>query len=210
MADKKHARGDWEEAFLAGLRDGEGPVAAARRLNISRSTPHARRKTHPAFALQWDEAVASAGRPVRRKVAAPADDWQAPFLAALAETSNVSAAASRAGVQPGKAYALRREDRAFAERWLAALLEGYEHLEMEVLGYLRDPDPPRKMDVANALRLLAAHRDTVARERASQGEEDEQAVLDSIDALIDEMRQRSLAGRDETGNDQTDGEHQPG
>lgn len=210
MARKKHPRGDWEEPFLAGLRDGEGPTAAAARVGIDRSTPYLRRKTHPPFARRWDAAVAERGVPLRRRPASPRAAWQPAFLAALAETSNVSAAASRAGIAPGKAYALRREDRSFAGQWLAALLEGYEHLEMEVLGYLRDPDPARKMDVANALRLLAAHRDTVARERASQGEDDEQAVLDSIDALIDEMRQRSLAGRDDASDDQHNGQQPHG
>ena len=209
MALRKIGRGDWQEEFLAALRRGEGPIATARRLGINRSTPHAWRKRHPAFARQWDAAVADGGKAVRRRVAAPAASWQQAFLAALAETSNVSAAASRAGIQPGKAYALRREDRAFAGRWLAALLEGYEHLEMEVLGYLRDPDPARRMDVANALRLLAAHRDTVARGRATRDEEDEQAVLDSIDALIDEMRQRSLARREEGEHGQPDTDRQP-
>lgn len=38
---------------------------------------------------------------------------------------------------------------------------------MEVLGYLRDPAPKHRMDVASALRLLAAHKDTIAGERAT-------------------------------------------
>ena len=49
------------------------------------------------------------------------------------------------------------------------------------------------MDVAGALRLLAAHRETVERRRALSEEEDEQAVLDSIDRFIDEMRERRAA-----------------
>ena len=64
---------------------------------------------------------------------------------------------------------------------------------MEALGYLRAPDPDRKFDVANALRLLAAHKATIDKQRAVPEEEDDQAVFDSIDAMIDEMRERSLA-----------------
>jgi hypothetical protein len=49
------------------------------------------------------------------------------------------------------------------------------------------------MDVASALRLLAAHRATVERQRALTAEEDEQALLDSIDQFIDDMRERRAA-----------------
>jgi hypothetical protein len=73
------------------------------------------------------------------------------------------------------------------------LREGYDNLEIELLGYLRNPDPARKMDVAAAVRLLAAHRAAVERERALEGEEDEQAVLDSIDAFLEGMRERRIA-----------------
>lgn len=119
--------------------------------------------------------------------------WRTYFLQKLAETSNVSASADHVGVATSRAYKVRREDPAFAAAWRAALFEGYQHLEMEVLGYLRAANPDRKFDVANALRLLAAHRATVMQERPDSEEEDEQAVFDSIDAMIDEMRERSLA-----------------
>lgn len=119
--------------------------------------------------------------------------WRTLFLQALAETSNVTAAAEAAGVSASRAYKARREHAGFAAEWLAALNEGYVHLEMEVLGYLRGAHPERKFDVANAVRLLAAHRDTIARQRAVEDDRDEQAVLDSIDAMIDEMRNRSIA-----------------
>ncbi len=120
--------------------------------------------------------------------------WRTYFLQKLAETSNVTASAAHAGVATSRAYKTRREDAKFAAAWHAALLEGYQHLEMEALGYLRAPDPDRKFDVANALRLLAAHKATIEKQRvAPSEEEDEQAVFDSIDAMIDEMRERSLA-----------------
>jgi hypothetical protein len=121
--------------------------------------------------------------------------WRTYFLQALAATSNVTASATEAGISPSRAYKARREHPHFAAQWRAALHEGYEHLEMEVLAYLRGNAPERRLDVANAIRLLAAHRDTVAQLRALEDETDEQEVLDSIDAMIDEMRQRSLAAQ---------------
>ena len=135
--------------------------------------------------------------------------WRTYFLQKLAETSNVTASAVHVGIATSRAYKARREDPRFSALWRAALLEGYQHLEMEVLGYLRAAEPDRKFDVANALRLLAAHRATITNERADPNEEDEQAVFDSIDAMIDEMRERSLAndtvlGLPEAGNAQID------
>lgn len=125
--------------------------------------------------------------------------WRGLFLDMLAETSNVTAAAKSAGINPSRAYKTRRAEPAFARQWYAALLEGYEHLELETLHRLRagvGKDEP-KFDIANALRLLALHRETVARERAQADNEDEQAVLESIDAMIDEMRNRAAANERE-------------
>ena len=119
--------------------------------------------------------------------------WRTYFLQKLAETSNVTASCAHVGVATSRAYKTRREDAKFASAWRAALFEGYQHLEMEVLGYLRSAEPDRKFDVANALRLLAAHKATIDQERAAPDEEDDQTVFDSIDAMIDEMRERSLA-----------------
>lgn len=119
--------------------------------------------------------------------------WRTYFLQALAATSNVTLAAEAAGVSPSRAYKARREEPGFATEWGAALLEGYDHLELEVLGYLRDPQPQRKMDVTAALRLLAAHRDTVERRRALAEEEDEQATVEALDAFFEGLRQRRLA-----------------
>lgn len=119
--------------------------------------------------------------------------WRTYFLAHLIETSNVTAAARAAGIAPSRAYRVRQEDPNFAAQWRVALAQGYENLEMELLGYLRDPATDRKLDVANGLRLLAQHRQFVAHQRALADNRDEQDVLDSIDAMIDEMRERSAA-----------------
>lgn len=119
--------------------------------------------------------------------------WRTYFLAALVETSNVRKSAERAGISVSRAYRVRQEHAGFAAAWQVALYEGYRNLEMEVLGYLRDPDPDKKMDVANALRLLAQHRQSAAHQRALEDNRSEKEVLDSIDAMIDEMRERAAA-----------------
>lgn len=117
--------------------------------------------------------------------------WRTYFLAALVETSNVTAAARAAEIVPSRAYRTRQEDPEFAEQWRSALRQGYENLEMELLAYLRSPNPQHKMDVPNAIRLLTLHRQTVAQQRARDDNVSEQEVLASIDAMIDEMRVRS-------------------
>lgn len=119
--------------------------------------------------------------------------WRTYFLQALAETSNVTQSAATAGIAPSRAYKVRREDQDFAAQWAEALREGYDHLEMEVLGHLRAADPTKKFDVASAIRLLTTHRESVAAERARTGDRDPQSVLDSIDAMIDLMRERRAA-----------------
>jgi hypothetical protein len=92
-----------------------------------------------------------------------------------------------------RAYRLRRDDPAFAARWLAALHEGYDHLELELLCYLRDPAPGRKMDVPGAVRILTLHREAVERRRAMENGRDDKAVFASIDAFLEGMRERRLA-----------------
>jgi hypothetical protein len=120
--------------------------------------------------------------------------WRTLFLDTLAETSNVSEAARAAGINPSRAYKVRREEPAFRVKWNEALLEGYEHLEMETLHRLRmgvdGGKEDRKFDIANALRLLTLHRETVAHERAIRGEDDEESVLAELNARLDAMRSR--------------------
>lgn len=121
--------------------------------------------------------------------------WVGLFLDTLAETSNITAASKVAGCNPSRAYKLRREDADFRKRWNEALLEGYEHLEMETLQRLRFgmAAGDAKFDVPNALRLLAAHKETVAREKARRGKRDRAAVLASLNAKLDKMRERREA-----------------
>jgi hypothetical protein len=190
----------WMPRFLAVLEQGGTVLAAARAAGIYPATAYSARGNHRAFDAAWRAAVASEDeQPVVPPAAQPQRSegrdrhWRSRFLEALAETSNVRLSAEQAGVSFRDAYKARRCEPEFATRWQAALLEGYEHLEMEILGHLRSPNPKRKLDVTAALRLLAAHRETVIRLRALAGEEDEQAVRDSIDAFLEGMRQRRLA-----------------
>lgn len=136
--------------------------------------------------------------------------WRGFFLDKLAETSNVTAAADFAGVNPARAYKIRREEAEFARQWYGALLEGYGHLELETLRRLREgvPTDGPKFDIASALRLLALHRETVARERAMIENSDEASVLASLNAKLEAMRQNELALETALARDQTcrDGE----
>ena len=200
----------WMPTFLAVLAETRIVARAVEAAGITNNAAYHQRRTRRHIAEAWDAALKaktldSAAEPGPEIPPARSWGWRIRFLEALAETSNVSASAIRANVPNRAVYKLRREDPAFAAKWRAALLEGYDHLEMDLLGYLRDPDPARKMDVTAALRLLTAHRETVARERALQEDDDEQAVLDSIDRFIEDMRQRRAANEAilieaETGN----------
>lgn len=118
--------------------------------------------------------------------------WKARFLAKLAETSNVTAAAADAQVQLSKVYKVKRDDGEFAARWREALCEGYDLLEIEVLHRLRFGEPKEigaKFDNATALRLLSQHRETVARERAIRDNADVEAVRKSIHVKLLQIRE---------------------
>jgi hypothetical protein len=137
--------------------------------------------------------------------------WRTYFLEALAERSNVRAAAAVAGIDPSRAYKVRRKDIGFARQWSEALCEGYENLELEMLQRMRDGedrDGPR-FDNAAALRLLALHRESVARERALRDSVDTAAIRASIDARLDEVRERVLARRAEAAANSADTEAAP-
>ena len=130
--------------------------------------------------------------------------WVKPFLAELANTSNVSAAARKGKVDTSTVYERRRKNAEFAREWQVALCEGYDHLEMETLFRLRTGEIKptagakkgvRQFDNALALRLLLAHRDSATRERAMRAHEDALSVRAAIDAKIEEMRERVLARR---------------
>jgi hypothetical protein len=128
--------------------------------------------------------------------------WSKAFLAELAASSNVSASARNAGISTSTAYEMRRVNPEFNRRWLQALCEGYDHLEMELLHRLRSGEVKpaggarrgvRSFDNAIAFRLLVAHRDSAARQRAIRDYEDTDQIILSINAKLDKMRERKLA-----------------
>lgn len=148
--------------------------------------------------------IAPSGR--RTRSAAPRGPdfktWSSKFLAALAETSNVSAAARKAGIYTAKAYEERRKRPEFNRQWQQALCEGYDHLEMELLHRLRTGEVKpardakrgvRHFENATALRLLAAHRENAARARAVRDNRDSEAIIASINVKLERIRESRLA-----------------
>ena len=57
------------------------------------------------------------GAPVRRRRFGAPKNWREQFLACLAETSNVTAAAQCADISLSWVYKTKREDRGFAQAW---------------------------------------------------------------------------------------------
>ena len=129
--------------------------------------------------------------------------WRGLFLDYLAESSNVSESARKANISVSRAYKVRRSEPEFARQWLAALYEGYLHLEMEVVRRLRDGDQQTnssdKYDFANAIRLLAAHRENAARAEASERNVSAAQVRASIDRKVQAIRQQLNAEKERKG-----------
>lgn len=200
MPRKPQEQPYWEESFFAALARSGFIKRSAAAAGVTTGAIYGRRNRDVAFERRLQAAL----RDAQGGLAAPATEsaglatplqWRSAFLDALAETSNVTASAERANVKPRVVYALRRENPEFAARWRAALYEGYLNLEMEVLGYLRDPDPASKMDVANALRLLAAHKESVAREQAQRANVNAADVRASLARKVEALRQQVLEDR---------------
>lgn len=181
---------EWAARFLAALRQTSRPCDAIAAAGVSPSTAYRYRLRNAAFDKAWKACLSQEDTGRRPRGAAKIDR----FLEALAETSNVTAAAETAGVQLGSIYRMRRDDPEFARRWYAALAEGYDNLEMELLGRLRSGESEgsgaakAKFDTATALRCLSAHRESVAREKGRRTLADEVATIASINAKIDSLR----------------------
>ncbi|TRD11514.1 hypothetical protein FGU71_06345 [Erythrobacter insulae] len=130
--------------------------------------------------------------------------WRGLFLDYLAESSNVSESARKAGINPSRAYKVRREEPEFARQWLNALWEGYVHLEMEVLRRLRSGDQQTeaadKYDFANAIRLLNAHRDNAVRAQAEQRNVSAAEIRASIDRKVERIREKVRAEKQRAGS----------
>ena len=130
--------------------------------------------------------------------------WKDKFLTEQAQTSNVSAAARKAGVETTAVYKTRRSDAEFYRHWQEALAEGHDNLEMDLLRRLRIGEltgggpakSRRKYDNAIAFRLLSAHREAVGRQKALRANQDEDAIIQSINEKLSKMRKRQLAMRE--------------
>jgi hypothetical protein len=120
--------------------------------------------------------------------------WQQRFLDTLSATSNLDRAASNAGVSIAEACQARRDEPEFARAWAAAIADGYLGLEMEVIRRLRFGDAKtgdgEKFDFANAIRLLAAHRDSAGRAASQVRDVSAAEVRASIDRKIEDIRRR--------------------
>ncbi|HET9629614.1 MAG TPA: hypothetical protein VFP14_09055 [Novosphingobium sp.] len=151
----------------------------------------------------------TAGAPERRRRRGAPKNWRQQFLACLAETSNVTAAAQCADISLSWVYKTKREDRGFAEAWLVSLCEGYDHLELELLCRLRSGEsrdlPANKYDNATALRLLLAHRETRARFQAKQDNVTAEEIRASLDAKLARLRETVMASRTQLLPDPTRG-----
>lgn len=137
----------------------------------------------------------------RRKKQTTPSNWREIFLTQLAQTSNVTAAARKARADTAKVYKARRSEPEFFRKWMEALAEGYDNLEMDLLRRLRTGELTgggpakvhRKYDNAIALRLLSAHRESVSRQKAIRAEHDEDAVIASINDKLEAIRQRQAS-----------------
>lgn len=199
---------EWVARFLAALREGRSVRAAVEAARVANGTVYHRRAQHPAFKEAWDACQPVDGRsdpqPARepRRTSSKIDR----FLDALAATYNVTAAAEAASLSTSAIYRQRREDPAFARRWYAALAEGYDNLEMELLGRLRAGESSEsssgaasakapKFDTATALLCLTAHRESVAREKGRRTLAAEVTTIASINAKIDALCERQAVNR---------------
>lgn len=193
----------WVGPFLSALEAGQGVKAAIASAGVACSTLYTRRKRDPDFARAWDVALAPHGIPgdrrahARRRGSTKVDR----FIDKLTETSDVAISAAHAGVTRAWVHRRRRDDPEFRRRWRVALAAGYDSLEMALLARLRSgrsakpgPDAPN-YDNAAALRCLAAHRESVTREKGRRALEEECATIASINAKIDALRFADAEGR---------------
>ena len=128
------------------------------------------------------------------------------FLDHLAETSNVSVSAKRAGVSRSAVYRLRASCPAFSHGWQMAIATGYDELEFRMLKTARfgtikpikRPDGSigraTEFDDAQGLKLLMAYKASVEKTRseptadplaARSAREQLAATLDQIRARLD-------------------------
>jgi hypothetical protein len=151
------------------------------------------------------------------------------FLDHLAASCNVLASCEAAGFCNTTVYKRRREDAAFAQRWQAALEQGYLRIEMALVrranealeGFAPDADTPIPvMTVEQAIKVLDRHRATVnggppSRRRWTRPrtlDEVSDSILRKLEAIApapeaqessSRLREESGAGTSGPGSDET-------
>lgn len=124
----------------------------------------------------------------------PAIRWttarRARFLAELAKSGNISAAARGAGLSRSHAYALRASDPEFAAEWADALEEAVDSLEAEARRRaIEGVDSPhfhggqltgtvKKYSDSLLMFLLKAHRPERYRDRAADPQDQDETLVD--------------------------------
>lgn len=115
------------------------------------------------------------------------------FFDALAASCNVCLAATEAGFSTPTVYRQRRLRPDFAERWQAALAQGYARLEMALVqaavdsidgAEFDDERPIHRMSVEQAMNLLKLHGPAVRGEGRGPGNHRRPRSLDEVRASI--------------------------
>ena len=124
------------------------------------------------------------------------------FLSILADTCNVSLAASEAGVSLSHAYRRRKADAAFRGAWLEAIGAAYQRLELVLLERAfagtekivrrRDGSEERMVEYPNqlALTLLKMHRDTAVEAATEVPPDDVEDVRERLLEKLERLRKR--------------------
>lgn len=126
------------------------------------------------------------------------------FLDHLAETSNVSVSARRAGVSRSAVYRLRATSPAFSNGWQTAIATGYDELEFRMLktarfGTIKPVKRPdgsmgraTEFDDAQGLKLLMAYKASVEKTRTETTPDPLAAkgAREQLAATLEQIRQR--------------------
>jgi hypothetical protein len=134
------------------------------------------------------------------------------FLDHLAETSNVSVSAKRAGVSRSAVYRLRASCPVFSHGWQMAIATGYDELEFRMLktarfGTIKPVKRPdgsigraTEFDDAQGLKLLMAYKASVEKTRSEPTADPlaARSAREQLAATLDQIRARldTVAGAD--------------
>ncbi|MEG3179419.1 hypothetical protein [Sphingomonas sp. LT1P40] len=171
-----HTQALQNDAFLAALRSTGNTREAARSLNVHRSTMLKRRAKDPAFAVEWDAALALAHARLHAKATKTPEEpgiirtASGRLQVRRAQPRRLDRAAEQAFLAALSATANVRLSAAFAREMRLALELGYERLEMALLAAAdpashrddswrhNEPPPIPQMTAAEALQLLHLHQ----------------------------------------------------